>query len=158
MMRTEFVPSSYGVPDEQARWKPSPDSWSILEVVNHLYDEECEDFRVRLDAILHRPGQPWPSIDPGGWVIIRRYNQRDLAQSARNFLREREESLVWLRDLEPPNWETDDEAPFGETAAGDMLASWAAHDLLHMRQLVELHWAHTMRLVAPHKADYAGSW
>jgi len=29
-----------GVSDEQARWKPDPDSWSILEVINHLYDEE----------------------------------------------------------------------------------------------------------------------
>jgi hypothetical protein len=35
------------VSDEQARWKPEADSWSILEVVNHLYDEEREDFRTR---------------------------------------------------------------------------------------------------------------
>ena len=31
-----------GVSDEQARWKPDAESWSILEVVNHLYDEERE--------------------------------------------------------------------------------------------------------------------
>jgi hypothetical protein len=30
------------VSDEQARWKPGPDQWSVLEVVNHLYDEERE--------------------------------------------------------------------------------------------------------------------
>lgn len=24
-----------GVSDEQARWKPDPTSWSILEVINH---------------------------------------------------------------------------------------------------------------------------
>ena len=34
------------VPEEQARWKPEPEAWSILEVINHLYDEECED-RIR---------------------------------------------------------------------------------------------------------------
>ena len=34
------------VGDEQARWKPSPDQWSILEVINHLYDEERQDFKV----------------------------------------------------------------------------------------------------------------
>ncbi len=39
--------------DEQARWKPSPESWSMLEVVNHLYDEEKDDFRFRLDSLLH---------------------------------------------------------------------------------------------------------
>ena len=29
-----------GISEEQARWKPAPESWSILEVINHLYDEE----------------------------------------------------------------------------------------------------------------------
>lgn len=24
--------------DEQARWKPGADRWSLLEVINHLYD------------------------------------------------------------------------------------------------------------------------
>ena len=46
-----------GVGAEQARWKPAPERWSILEVLNHLYDEEREDFRQRLDFTLHRPGE-----------------------------------------------------------------------------------------------------
>jgi len=29
-----------GVSAEQARWKPDEGSWSMLEVINHLYDEE----------------------------------------------------------------------------------------------------------------------
>ena len=37
-----------GVSDEQARWKPDPAQWSILEVMSHLADEEIEDFRARL--------------------------------------------------------------------------------------------------------------
>ena len=63
-----------GVAPDAARWKPDPETWSILEVVNHLYDEERLDFRVRLDTILHRPEEPWPRIDPQGWVTERRYN------------------------------------------------------------------------------------
>jgi hypothetical protein len=27
-----------GVSDEQRRWKPDSQTWSILEVINHLYD------------------------------------------------------------------------------------------------------------------------
>ena len=27
-----------GVPEDQARWKPNEESWSILEVVSHLAD------------------------------------------------------------------------------------------------------------------------
>src|SRR5215212_1808204 len=91
------------VSDEQARWKPAADAWSLLEVVNHLYDEEREDFRTRLDYVLHRPGEPAPPIDPEGWVTARAYNQRDPRASLDAFLSEREASLEWLRGLQNAN-------------------------------------------------------
>jgi hypothetical protein len=147
-----------GLTAEQARWKPTPDSWSILEVITHLHDEEMEDFRVRLDICLHRPDQPWPPIDPGGWVTARQYNQRDLGESLDGFLRERVKSLAWLRDLSEPDWDATYDAPFGEITAGDLFAAWVAHDLLHIRQLVELHWAYTGLLVEPYSVEYAGAW
>ena len=147
-----------GVSLEQARWKPDPDSWSILEVVNHLYDEEQKDFRVRLDYILHHPDQSWPSIDPGGWVTANRYNQRALEPSVENFLQARKESLAWLKSLSDINWQASYKSPFGIMTAGDMFASWVAHDLLHIRQLVELKWAYTTRELHPFNAEYAGSW
>jgi hypothetical protein len=147
-----------GVSDEQARWRPGPEDWSILEVINHLYDEEVEDFRAHLDLILHHRGEPWTGIDPQGWVVARRYNERTPAQSLQDFLRAREASLDWLGGLSSPDWQVIYRAPFGEISAGDMLASWLAHDLLHLRQLVELHWAHTVRLVKPHSVAYAGAW
>ena len=147
-----------GISEEQARWKPNADSWSILEVVNHLYDEEREDFRLHLDCILHHPDQPWHSIDPGGWVTQRHYNERDLEQSVNNFLQEREQSLIWLKGLSAPNWETEYKTPFGSITAGNMFAAWVTHDLLHLRQLVELHWAYTVRAVQPYEVRYAGEW
>ena len=91
-----------GVGAEQARWRPDEKSWSILEVVTHLYDEEREDFRARLDVILHRPDQPWSPIDPNGWVTDRNYNDRDLGMSLIGFLQERQNSLEWLRQLQKP--------------------------------------------------------
>jgi hypothetical protein len=145
------------VTDEQARWRPEPTSWSILEVINHLYDEETEDFRAHLDVALHQT-QPWSSIDPQGWVTERQYNERDLEESLHNFLHERQTSLAWLRGLSSPDWHAAYSAPFGQIAAGDILASWVAHDLLHTRQLVELHWAYTSMLVRPYRLDYAGPW
>jgi hypothetical protein len=147
-----------GVSIEQACWKPAPDSWSILEVINHLYDEEREDFRVRLDYILHRPGQAWPPIDPAGWVTSREYNQRDLEESVSNFLSEREKSLAWLPELVSANWATTSPTPWGQITAGDMFAAWIAHDILHLRQLVELHWAYTNQAVKPYTTSYAGDW
>jgi hypothetical protein len=147
-----------GVSRELARWKPGLDSWSILEVINHLYDEEVEDFPRRLDVILNQPDQVWTPIDPEGWVTERQYNQRELGASLTNFLQAREKSLAWLEGLESPDWNAVYKAPFGQIRAGDMLAAWAAHDLLHMRQLIELHRAYTVRLVRPYSVDYAGPW
>lgn len=147
-----------GVSVQQIRWKPTPDTWSILEVLNHLLDEERKDFRVRLDYTLHRPGDAWPGIDPGGWVTEYQYNEQDPAATLDGFLSERKASLAWLRELSAPNWEASYDAPFGPITAGDLFAAWVAHDLLHIRQLVELHWAYTMTRLEPYRVDYAGVW
>lgn len=148
----------YSVTPEQARWKPNPQDWSILEVINHLYDEEREDFRQRVDYLLHR-SVPFPAIDPQGWVLARQYNQRDWTASLDNFLGERRQSLYWLRNLANPNWhELYDRPPLGSVSAGDMLADWLAHDLLHLRQLIELHWAYLAQQARLIALDYAGGW
>jgi hypothetical protein len=147
-----------GISDEQARWKPDPGTWSILEVINHLYDEEREDFRVRVDYILHHPGQSWPPINPQGWVTERGYNQRELSQSVQAFLDERRKSLAWLKGLGTPDWQASATVSFGQFSAGDIFAAWVAHDLLHLRQLVELHWAYTLHAAEPFKVNYAGEW
>lgn len=147
------------VTPEQARWKPAPDDWSILEVLNHLYDEEREDFRRRLDLTLHHPEQEWPPIDPQGWVVERAYNQRELGRSLESFLDERRASLSWLGSLAQPDWALARQHPSGFTiSAGDLLVSWVGHDFLHLRQLVELQRAYLARQAAPYTLDYAGEW
>ena len=37
------------VSEDQARWKPGADKWSLLEVINHLADEE-ESIALRIPA------------------------------------------------------------------------------------------------------------
>jgi len=147
-----------GVTQAEAQLKPDPVNWSILEVVCHLYDEEREDFRLRLDLMLHRPAEPWPSISPGAWVIERAYNERDLAHMLDQWLAERAASVAWLGGLVEPDWEKEVTSPFGSMRPGDMLASWVAHDNLHQRQLVELRRLRLVNLAAPYDVQYAGDW
>ena len=147
-----------GVSSEQARWKPTPDKWSMLEVVNHLYDEEREDFRQRLEIVLSDPKQPWPPIDPRGWVATRGYNAREIEPSLKNFLTERKKSLVWLSELAQPNWENSNHGPNGILRAGDLLAAWLAHDFLHIRQLTRLHWQYVGGIADPYLTAYGGPW
>ncbi|MEP6718429.1 MAG: DinB family protein [bacterium] len=143
---------------EQARWKPAPDKWSMLEVVNHLYDEEREDFRQRLELVLTDPALGWPPIAPQEWVKTRAYGERDLNESLDNFLRERQKSLAWLGGLKSPKLESRHEREAGSLRAGDLLASWLAHDFLHVRQLTRLQWQYLTAIASPFQTDYAGPW
>ena len=148
-----------GITPEEARQKPAPDSWSMLEVICHLYDEEREDFRRRVELLLQRQGDNWPPIDPVGWVTARKYNEQDFDGVIAAWAAERQQSLAWLDNLSRPDWETKTMTPFGfEMAAGDMLASWVTHDTLHMRQLVELTHARVVKLTQPCDVRYAGDW
>ncbi|MCP4419972.1 MAG: DinB family protein [Chloroflexi bacterium] len=148
-----------GITQEQSKLKPSAEDWSVLEVINHLYDEEREDFRQRFDYLLHHPGKKWPSIDPAGWITARKYNERELASSLHNFLDERQKSLVWLAGLENPNLELYEMHPqAGKLYAGEMLAAWVAHDLLHLRQLLDLKYFLMQEIIRPYSPRYAGEW
>ena len=147
-----------GISEEQARWRPDEESWSVLEVVCHLADEEEFDFPARLRIILEGAEKTWPEIDPGGWVKERNYNEEDLFESLNRYMELRNDSLEWLDSLDNPQWDTRFEAPFGEITAGDMFASWVTHDLLHLRQLVELQRFYLEEQVKPFSMDYAGDW
>jgi hypothetical protein len=126
-------------------------------VINPLADEVREDFRTRLDVMLHQPEQPLPPIDPEAWVTQRAYNQRDPAASLARFLAERIQSVAWLQSLTDPDWARGRDHPF-PLHAGDLLVSWVAHDLLHLRQLVELRYALLAAEVVPYRVAYAGPW
>jgi hypothetical protein len=149
---------THGIRQEEAIVKPDEESWSILEVVCHLFDEEREDFRRRLDIILHHPQEPWPPINPRGWVIERNYNGKILAEMLDAFEEERRISILWLESLEAPDWEREAVSPWGSMKAGEMFAAWAAHDKLHFRQLVELRYARVKSLAKPYDVQYAGDW
>jgi hypothetical protein len=141
---------------EQARWKPDVDSWSILEAVCHLADEEREDFRARLKHILD--GTQAPEIDPGSWITERGYNQREIVTAMHDYLSERQASLEWLRTLTDTDWSTAFTTPQFSIRAEDILAAWVAHDLLHLRQLTELRYLYLQQQAQPYSVDYAGEW
>ena len=147
-----------GIAQEESQVKPTPESWSILEVICHLYDEEREDFREHVDFILHRQNEEWHEIDPQGWVTTRNYNEQNFREMQANFFAERKRSLDWLSGLADINLETTYTSHHGSMSAGEMFASWVAHDNLHIRQLVELRRTRIEKITWPYQIDYAGDW
>ncbi len=147
-----------GISQEQARVRPEADSWSMLEVVCHLYDEEREDFRQHLDTILNDPEGAWPPFDPQGWVTQRKYNEQNFEEMREKLFAERQKSLDWLQGLTNADWNAVSVRDWGTMSAGDMFTSWVAHDNLHIRQLVELRRAYIERMTAPYNIGYGGDW
>ena len=121
-------------------------------MINHLSDEEKHDFRLRFCMLINSPQDPWPRTDPQGWAAQRRYNERNLLTSVEQFSSERATSPAQLREMPEPDWST----RRGSLSALDLMASWQAHDLLHLRQLAQLRylWLESQDM----NIEYAGEW
>jgi hypothetical protein len=147
------------VPVDRRTWRPAPERWSALEIVNHLLDEEREDFRLRIETVLRDPDEPFAPIDPQGWVTSRGYAEREFDASLDALLEERRRSIAWLTELGRVDWSRAHVHPkLGALSAGDLMASWLAHDLLHIRQILRLRWEMLGEEITPFSADYAGVW
>jgi len=147
-----------GVTQEEAAVKPNPESWSQLEVICHLHDEEREDFRSRLQNILSGSNEEFQMINPQGWVMERNYNKQNFSEVVKKFFAERMKSLDWLKSLTNVDWEITHTDQYGSVMAGEMFSAWVAHDNLHIRQLVELRRARIEKIAHPYILEYAGEW
>jgi hypothetical protein len=147
-----------GITQDEAQIKSNPESWSILEVVCHLYDIEREDFREHLDFILQRQNEEYHVIDPQSWVEERKYNEQNFVQMQEKLFAERKYSLEWLSGISDSNWETTYTSQYGSVSAGEMFSCWIAHDNLHIRQLVELRRTRIEMITQPYDIQYAGDW
>lgn len=147
------------ITQEQARWKPQTEKWSLLEVLNHLFDEEQFDFRQRIEFALGKCNKEWTRIQPVLWVEEKKYNSKDFSLSLENFLVERIKSISWLRGLTSPDWSAVDNYPFGIVLTAEQsLVNWLAHDYLHMRQITSLNWSYLSHLAPTVELNYAGNW
>lgn len=138
------------------RARESPKRWSPLEILAHLRDEEIEDFRPRAQAAFdERPIEK--GIAPEAWVLERRYNEMDPGAVFLDFARERADSCRWLSTLAPADLENATEhAKLGRMRAGDFIAAWRTHDLLHARQLATALAILTARRFEGWRVEYAG--
>lgn len=145
--------------DSDVRWKPAPEHWSILEICCHLLDEEKEDFGLRLRSTLEDPSRAWPPLELEKVAERRSYNTRDLKATVAEFSRERGASVAWLRSLESPDWgRVYQGRKLGPISAGELLASWGAHDALHLRQVAKRLHGLAGRDGTGFRLEYAGEW
>jgi len=156
--RDVFRGMLHGIEQEQYLWRPAPDKWCLLEVICHLYDEEREDFRARVQHVLTDPSQPMPPIDPQGWVSARNYIQHNFHEVLHAFLAERADSVSYINSLEAPEWSNTYIHPkLGPLSAGMFLHNWLAHDYHHIRQVNDLKYRYFLSQ-SRYPLTYAGKW
>ena len=143
---------------DEATWRarPAPGEWAPVEIVCHLRDEETEDFGARLRVLLEG-GERFEPNDPERLAVERQYQRANPSEALAAFQARRITTLDLLDSVQPDRLLGTAETPSGRRLSGlDLLASWVAHDRLHLQQLagtLARRWADRW---APLQVEYAG--
>lgn len=125
------------ISEEEARWKPAADRFSIAEVLSHLAHSEGHCYRDRLDRFLN---EEMPVFEPDdAQMHLEVYRNADPKKDFGRFEDQRETNVELLRGLpaEAGARKAMHRAA-GEITLSQMLHEWALHDLGHIRQIAEL--------------------
>ncbi|MBT8303466.1 MAG: DinB family protein [Bacteroidia bacterium] len=153
-----FLELLKGVDSDFITWRPSKEKWCLLEIICHLYDEERDDFRFRVKWVLDNPEKPPPPFNPLDWIIERKYMNQDYGFMVQEFIKERDDSVLWLQSLENANWDNSYyHEEKGELSARYYLSNWLAHDYLHMRQIIKQKFDY-LEYLSESDLNYAGKW
>jgi hypothetical protein len=125
------------ISDEDARWKPAPDRFSIAEVLAHLSHSEGHCYRARVDRFL---SEEMPELEPDdAQMYLELYKNADPEQDFGHFEDQRETNIELLRALPAETGARKARhLAAGEITLSQMLHEWALHDLGHVRQVAEL--------------------
>lgn len=123
--------------DDDSRWKPAPDRFSVAEVLAHLAHSEGHCYRMRVDRLLaeHRP-----TFEPDdAQMYLDLYRNADPRKAFDEFKQQRADNVAYLRGLpSEAGGRVSLHRTAGEITLSQMLHEWALHDLGHIRQVAEL--------------------
>lgn len=125
------------ISDEDARWKPAPDRFSVAEVLAHLSHSEGHCYRARVDRFL---AEDMPELEPDdAQMFLDLYKNGNPKEDFGHFKHQRETNLELLRGLpvDAGSRKAKHRAA-GEITLSQMLHEWALHHLGHIRQIAEL--------------------
>jgi hypothetical protein len=125
------------IDEDDVRWKPAADRFSIGEVLAHLSHSEGHCYRARVDRFLTENNPEFEPDDAQFHLDL--YAKADPEDSFDHFEEQRETNMELLRELTPQDGErTAVHRKVGLITLSQMLHEWALHDLGHIRQIAEL--------------------
>lgn len=126
-----------GLPEGWSRRDEGADTWSPFDVVGHLIHGERTDWIPRARIILeHGPAQPFEPFDRFAQLEANR--DKSLEGLLDLFAELRAANLRQLNALEltPETLSREGTHPeLGTVTLGQLLATWAVHDLNHLAQI-----------------------
>jgi uncharacterized damage-inducible protein DinB len=146
-----------GLPEEWTRSNAGPDTWSAYDVVGHLLHAEEADWIARARIILEEgEGHPFESFDRT--AMFEKYQGYSLDQLLDAFAERRAQSLATLNgwNIAPQQLSLKGTHPaLGTVTLSQLLATWVAHDLNHIGQIVEVMARQYAEAVGPWRAYLA---
>jgi hypothetical protein len=141
-----------GLPEPWVHENDGPGTWSSVDVMAHLIEAEETNWIPRArHLIAHGESAAFPPFDRLGFV--EKSKGKSMAEILDAFRRARSRSLQDLEELRlgPRDLERRGRHPdFGVVTLGQLLATWAIHDLNHVGQIVNV--------LARQHAEAVGPW
>jgi len=129
-----------GLPDEWIGATEGPDTWSPFDVVGHLIHGERTDWLPRAEIILGEgEARPFPAFDR--FAQFEASRGKRLEELIDTFAELRAANLVRLQSLRlgPEDLRRRGRHPeLGPVTLEQHLATWVAHDLSHIGQIVRV--------------------
>jgi hypothetical protein len=127
-----------GLAPEQEAMPERPGKWSVRQVVQHLADSELVGgFRFRM--VLAHDAPELPGYDQDLWAQRLSYQDTDMADALHEFSTLRQSTLRLLRRATPEDLQrVMRHAERGQETLAHMIKLYAAHDLVHLRQIARI--------------------
>ncbi|MDX2180769.1 MAG: DinB family protein [Bryobacteraceae bacterium] len=127
-----------GAAGPELDFKPSPDRWSVRQIVCHLADsEQVGAMRFRQTLAEDNPTIQW--YDEAAWAEKLDYARRKISQAVETFRRARSENFELIKELPEEAWSRPAmHSKYGPTTLGGLLENYAKHAEGHVMQIREV--------------------
>lgn len=131
----QLVEALQQFPKEMWQFKPSPDEWSVHELVVHITDSEANSY-VRCRRFIAEPGKPVMAYDESGWATTLNYAGQSTEEALELFKWLRLTSYHLIKSLPEATWANTVYHPENGTMTfDDWLHTYERHIPEHVAQM-----------------------
>lgn len=123
-------------PSESLHYKPSPEEWSIHEIVIHIADSEANSY-IRCRKLIAENGSAVSTYNQDTWALELDYAGQKTKNALKLFKYLRKATTSLLNEVPELTWNTHAivHPEYGSITLDDWLRTYSNHIPLHIRQM-----------------------